>query len=273
MIGFNNGAFQELKEITIPITSLSINRGYGAFEFLEVVNGRSFYGDRHLKRFRKTMKILKLSTQFDDRLKAILDEIIEQNELKDAFVKLFILPHETRFEIGYQAALYVFPTSMPAYPPSFYSDGVRLVMKQFDRFLPEAKSTNYLAGQFWMNEQTDDRVVDILFHNGETVQETSRGNVFAIKDGQIITPGENVLEGVTRGLVIELLNAQQKQVKEMELPIEMLLTADEVFLASTTKHIMPVTSLDDQPVGDRKPGPVTRHVMQTFLKHRQNYSN
>jgi branched-subunit amino acid aminotransferase/4-amino-4-deoxychorismate lyase len=271
MIGFDNGVFRELAEISIPITSLSINRSYGAFEFLEVINGKPFYGDRHLKRFLKTMAILKLTTKFDDQLKWILDELIERNKLTSSFVKLFVLPHEVKFDGICQAALYVFPTQMPDYPTSFYTDGVRLVMKQYHRFLPEAKSTNYLAGQYWMNEQTDQRVTDILFHNGETVQETSRGNVFAVKNGNVITPSKNVLDGVTRRVVIELLKEQGIPFKETELPIETLLTADEVFLASTTKHIMPVTTIDDRTIADGKPGKFTQKVMQAFQHHFRNY--
>ncbi|WP_321286675.1 aminotransferase class IV [uncultured Sunxiuqinia sp.] len=271
MIGFDNGVFRELAEISIPITSLSINRSYGAFEFLEVINGNPFYGDRHLKRFLKTMAILKLTTNFDDQLKWILDELIERNNLTSSFVKLFVLPHEVKFDGIYQAALYVFPTQMPDYPTSFYTDGVRLVMKQYQRFLPEAKSTNYLAGQYWMNEQTDQRVTDILFHNGETVQETSRGNVFAVINGNVITPSENVLDGVTRRVVIELLKEQCIPFKETELSIETLLAADEVFLASTTKHIMPVTTIDDRTIADGEPGKFSKKVMQVFQHHCRNY--
>ncbi|MGQ7870204.1 aminotransferase class IV [Sunxiuqinia sp. sy24] len=271
MIGFDNGSYRTLAEISIPITSLSINRGYGAFEFLEVIQGKPFYGDRHVTRFLKTMRLLKIKTDFDEHLVEVIAELIERNQLKNGFIKLFALPHEAAFKESYKAALYVFPTQMPDYPTSFYTDGVRLVLKPFDRFLPEAKSTNYLAGQYWMNEQTDPRVVDVLFHNGKTVQETSRGNLFAVKEGKVITPAENVLEGVTRGLVLEILKAQQIPYAEAELPLTDLLTANEVFLSSTTKHIMPVTTLDANPVADGIPGPITQQVMEAFLLLKQQY--
>ncbi|WP_299578491.1 aminotransferase class IV [uncultured Sunxiuqinia sp.] len=271
MIGFDNGSYRNLSEISIPITSLSINRGYGAFEFLEVINGKPFYGDRHVSRFLKSMRLLKVKTNFDDRLGEVIAELIERNELWNGFIKLFALPHEAVFQAHYEASLYAFPTQMPDYPASFYADGVRLVLQAFDRFLPKAKSTNYLAGQYWMNEQSDPRVTDVLFHNGKTVQETSRGNLFVVKAGKVITPSENVLEGVTRGLVLEILKAKQLPFAEAELSLEELLTADEVFLSSTTKHIMPVTTLDDHQVADGKPGPITREVMEAFKQHKQAY--
>ena len=178
MIGFNNGVFQDLSEINIPITSLSVNRGYGGFEFFEIVGGRPFYGDRHLTRFRHTLELLKLKISYDELLDEIIGDLIRRNHLEHAYMKLFALPHETIFGGGRPASLYVFPTDMPAFDSALYKDGAKLVLRNFRRFLPEAKSTSYLAGQFWIDEQADDRVVDVLFHNGHSVQETSRGNVF-----------------------------------------------------------------------------------------------
>ncbi len=271
MIGFNNGVFQELSQITIPVTSLSINRGYGAFEFFEVVRRRPFYGDRHFARFVNTMDILKLKTEFQDQLAEIVEELINCNEMDDFYIKLFALPHENNFSGFYEAALYVFPTLMPTYGASLYRDGAALVTKNFQRFLPGAKSTDYLAGQFWMNEQADPRVVDVLYHNGQTVQETSRGNIFVVKDGMVITPAENVLKGVTRGLVLEILNAEQIPHAVTNLGLETLHTADEVFLSSTTKHILPITTIDGQAVGNGKPGLFTQKIMAAFARLKAEY--
>lgn len=264
MIGFNNGVFQDLSEINIPITSLSVNRGYGAFEFFEIIHGKPFYGDRHLARFRHTLELLKLKISFDEQLDQMVGELIQQNHLDHAYMKLFALPHETSRGAGRLASLYAFPTDMPAFDPVLYQEGAKLVLKNFQRFLPEAKSTSYLAGQFWMDEQTDDRVVDVLFHNGHSVQETSRGNVFVVKDNTVITPANNVLMGVTRGLVIELLAHHGFLHAEAEVSLALLNSADEVFLSSTTKHILPITEIDGRRVGKGKPGPVTKEVMQAF---------
>ncbi|HKJ43279.1 MAG TPA: aminotransferase class IV [Sunxiuqinia sp.] len=266
MIGFNNGKYQELSEITIPIMSLSINRGYGAFEFLEVINRKPFFGDRHAARFQNTMKVMKLKTEFDDRLNEIIAATIDRNDLENYFMKLFVLPHESMSGGLYLGALYLCPAVMKPYNPSLYSVGAHLIMKQFDRFLPAAKSTNYLFGQYWLDEQTDPRVTDILFHNGETVQETSRGNVFIVKDGAVVTPAKNILKGVTRELVLELLAEMGILHAEAPVRLPMLLSADEVFLTSTTKHLMPITQIDDTKIGDGKPGEITRKVMQEFQK-------
>ena len=267
MIGFNNGVFQLLSEIAIPVTSISVNRGYGAFEFFEVVRGRTFYGERHLSRFKRSLEILRLKTEFDDQLEAIVETIISQNQIHNAYLKLFALPHETTFGNGYRkTSLYIFPVQMPSFDSVLYTEGARLITKGFVRFLPEAKSTNYLAGQYWMDEQTDPRIVDVLYHNGHSVQETSRGNVFVVKDGTVLTPADHVLKGVTRSLVLEILVHHGILHAEAEVSLALFHAADEVFLSSTTKHILPITNIDGRIVGQDNPGPVTREIMDAFQK-------
>ncbi|MHA7110895.1 aminotransferase class IV [Sunxiuqinia elliptica] len=264
MIGFDNGSFRDLSEISIPITSLSINRGYGAFEFLEVINGKPFYGDLHVTRLQNSMNLLHLKTGFNDQLKEVLAALIAKNNLRNAFIKLFVLPHTAARNGWYEGALYAFPTTMPTYAESLYTHGARLVTKQYERFLPEAKSTNYLSGQFWMDTCPDERVMDILFHDGQTVQETSRGNIFVVKNGQVITPADRVLKGITRELVLDLLEQLALPAQERSIELLELTGVDEIFLTSTTKLVVPITTIDDWTVGDGTPGPITQQVMTQF---------
>ncbi|WP_372774573.1 aminotransferase class IV [Mangrovibacterium sp.] len=271
MIGFSNGVYHSVSEISIPITSISINRGYGAFEFFGIVKGRAFYGDRHLNRLRRSMQILRLKTNYDEQLEEIVEAVITKNQLSDAYLKLFVLPHDTAATDHRQASLYVYPTQMPLFDSLLYEEGGRLVTKNFQRFLPEAKSTNYLAGQYWMDEQNDSRVVDVLYHNGHSVQETSRGNVFIVKDGTVITPAENVLNGVTRGLILECLSKNGILHAEAEVSLALLYSADEVFLSSTTKHILPITQIDGRNIGSGKPGRLTREMIRVFQQLKDSY--
>jgi len=271
MIGFDNGLFRELKVISVPVTSLSINRGYGAFEFFEVINGKPFYGERHLDRFDRSLRLLKLAIDFRERLPKIIEEVIRHNQMEHGYIKMFALPHTPRTGEYYQAALYIFPTKMPQFDASLYEQGAKLALKEFSRFLPEAKSTNYLAGQFWSDEATDSRTVDILYHNGTTVQETSRGNIFIVKNGKVITPEKQVLKGITRSVVSDLLKEGQFSYSETEITLEELMQADEVFLASTTKQIMPIVQIDGQTIDNGQPGTITRQIMKEFQRIRENY--
>jgi branched-subunit amino acid aminotransferase/4-amino-4-deoxychorismate lyase len=95
---------------------------------------------------------------------------------------------------------------MPALDSDLYRTGAKLTTRLFQRFLPEAKSTNYLAGQYWNDRQTDPAMADVLFHDGTAIRETSRGNVFMVKTGRVITPGQEVLFGVSRSIVLDIMD-------------------------------------------------------------------
>ncbi|WP_163715480.1 aminotransferase class IV [Mangrovibacterium lignilyticum] len=271
MIGFNNGSYEEIDKIAVPITSLSVNRGYGAFEFFEIINHRPFYGERHLVRFRRSMELLKLYTDFDNDLQEIVNQLIQRNKIEHSYIKAFALPHDIAFEGTKKASLYVFPIDMPMYDPKLYTNGAQLILKKHRRFMPEAKSTNYLASQYWMDQEENKQVVDVLLHDGINIQETSRGNIFLVKDNTVLTPAEGVLKGVTRGLVIELLAEKGLLHAETDVSLSMLFSADEVFVSSTTKHIMPIIQIDDVVIGDGKPGPVTCKIREAFLRLRHDY--
>lgn len=273
MIGFNNGIYEPIAAIGVPVTSLSINRGYGAFEFFEITNGRPFYGERHLARFKRSLQILNLRTDFDDQLEAVVSEVIRLSEIQHAYLKLFALPHDLNcMDDGVRkAALYVFPTEMPLFDPILYKEGARLITHYYQRFLPEAKTTSYLPGQYWMDKECDPMVADVLYHNGRTVQESSRGNIFVVKDGAVVTPADGVLKGITRGLVLELLPEMGILHTEAEVSLDLLYGADEVFVSSTTKHILPVSKIDDKLIGSGKPGPITCKIRERFMQLKYEY--
>jgi branched-subunit amino acid aminotransferase/4-amino-4-deoxychorismate lyase len=273
MTGFQNGIFRELSEIGIPITSLSINRGYGAFEFFEVINHKPFYGERHFARFRHSMHCLKLKTAFDDQLAQVVGELIDRTPFPDFCIKMFALPHDSFHDGCYDASLYIFPVFMPDYDRSLYENGAHLLLKNYLRFMPEVKSTNYLAGQFWSDEITDRQIVDVLFQSEGIVSETSRGNIFSVSNGKVTTPGQHILKGITRSIVIEILAGLGIAFEETTIHTSELLSADELFLSSTTKLILPVTQIDGTPVGNGKPGEITQRIMTEFQKIRESFRN
>lgn len=264
MIAFNNGKYQSLDEISIPITSLSINRGYGAYEFFEIINGKAFYGKDHLERFDETLRLLKLEIDFNNRLQEIVEELIRCNKLQNAAIKLLALPHDQNGKVPHRAHLYIIPISGWSYDQNLFENGAKLVTKQFQRFMPRAKSTDYLAGQFWNDQLTDPTIIDILFHNGQTILETSRGNIFVVKNGCVFTPAKNVLLGITRQVILEILKDLNINFSLTAISLNELLNTDEVFVCSSTKRVMPIVKIDGQIIGDGRPGEITKTLQQAL---------
>jgi branched-chain amino acid aminotransferase len=101
------------------------------------------------------------------------------------------------------------------------------------------------------------------------VTEGSSSNVFAVSGGVLRTPplAAGILEGVTRGVVLRIARAARMPVQEAPLRPEELEQADEVFITSTVREIVPVTRLGDRPVASGQPGPVTRRLHAAFREY------
>jgi len=272
MIGFNDGLYQPIADIQIPITSLSINRGYGAFEFFEVLNQKPFYGDRHLTRLRNSLKELRISTRFEEELEQIVNEIIKRNKIINSYISIFVLPHVENDTSNYEGSLYMFPTQRKKLSDELNFNGAKLLLRKYERDIPKAKSTSYLFGQFLRNECEQEDALDVLYYNGETIQETSRGNIFIVKSGVVLTPAESVLKGITRSVIIDILNKNNYLFQEKEITIEQLFNADEVFVTSTTKHVMPIVEIHNQQIGNGKSGEITLQLLNEFRKIRDAYT-
>ena len=110
----------------------------------------------------------------------------------------------------------------------------------------------------------------ILLNSRREVTEASSCNVFVVKDGIIMTPplDHQILPGITRKLVIESLAAEGVEVQEVPVTAEVLFSADEVWLTSSSKEISPVTSVDDKPVGNGQAGEVWLKAITAFNKHK-----
>ncbi|MDA3891722.1 MAG: aminotransferase class IV [Salinivirgaceae bacterium] len=272
MIGFNNGKYEQLENINIPITSLSINRGYGAFEFFQIINGKPFYGERHLARLKNTLKELRIFTEFENELPQIIDNSILKNKLNDCYIKIFVLPHSADNVANYSGSLYVFPTEMPVYDDALYKNGGSLLLRNYQRDMPLAKSTSYLFGQFMQNDCFETNAIEVLYYNGTTIQETVRGNIFIVRNGFVHTPFNNVLKGITRSIVIDILKENSYQFTEKEITIEELFAADEVFITSTTKNVMPIVEIHKHTIVNGNPGEMTQQIMREFQKVKELYN-
>jgi len=273
MIGFKNGEFVDESQVTVPVDSLMVNRGYGAFEFLGIKNGNPFYMERHMARFQNSLKMLRLSIPYSiPDVQMLVQSLIEKNNLTDFHLKLFALPLSNSYsEPLIETGLFMIPVIMPVYPTVMYQTGTNLILKEYTRFLPQVKSTSYMPSVLWQNEVEEAKALDVLYHTNRIIRETSRGNIFMVRQNQVLTPGSLILKGITRSIVLELLIEKHISVSETEVPSSDLFSADEVFVTSTTKEIVPIVRIDKQVIGNGKPGPVTRMVMEEFKKLKESY--
>jgi branched-subunit amino acid aminotransferase/4-amino-4-deoxychorismate lyase len=272
MIGYSIDKFVDVNLIHIAADSVAVNRGYGAFDFFGIINGKPFFLDRHLDRFFNTMKLLRLRIPHSKQeMEQLILSLVKKNGLDEFHMKLFAYPKADYSGEFINCELYIIPVIIPDNTAYDYVNGVTLITKEYQRFLPEAKSTNYLPLVYLQHEISQAGAVDVLYYSDNYIRETARGNVFMVKSGKIFTPGEKMLKGITRSVVIDILQEHKIPFAETNIRLHELLEADEVFLASTTKKILPVNQINEKRISDRKVGPVSDFLIQHFWQIKKSW--
>jgi branched-chain amino acid aminotransferase len=160
------------------------------------------------------------------------------------------------------------PLTLPA--AGLYRDGVAVITLRMVRAADAAhgaKVGNYLSSLLALKQAKDAGAHEaiVLDATGRVVEGTT-SNVFIVRDGAVITPPEDsgALPGITRAHLLEVAAETGRAVRCEPLTPEDLASADEVFLSSSIREVMPVVRVDDHPIGDARPGPVTRALHAAF---------
>jgi branched-chain amino acid aminotransferase len=187
--------------------------------------------------------------------------------------------------IGLDPALCPSPTiviiAQPLVAPAaaLYETGVDVILATTRRNLPSAlspqiKSLNFLNNILAKREALAAGAFDSVLLNWEGhLTECTISNLFFVTDGRLHTPSLEcgILDGITRSMVLHLAKEQNLTVEEGRFTPGQLYRSDECFVTNTSMEIMPVTSVDRQPIGDGKPGPLTRTLRKRFSGAREQF--
>ncbi|MEK7255150.1 MAG: aminotransferase class IV, partial [Bacteroidota bacterium] len=257
-----NGKLVPAEQATLHASDLAILRGYGMFDFFLVKKGQPLFLDDYLDRFEKSSRILHLHVPFSrQELTRQIMEVVRANGLTEGGMRLVLTGGYA--SDGYSPStpnLIIMEHPAPVYPVERYEKGVKLMLHEYHRTFPSAKTINYIVGIYLLPQMREAGAEDILFHSGGNIYETTRANFFIVlPDDTIVTAGDGILEGITRMKTLEVAK-RHYHVEERDLALEELKTAREAFITASTKGVMPVVQVDDQVIGNGKPGEVTRHI-------------
>jgi branched-chain amino acid aminotransferase len=173
-----------------------------------------------------------------------------------------------------KAQVIIIADNIKLYPQEMYDNGMKIITAGTLRNAPEAlnprvKSLNYLNNIMAKIEAINSGVMECLMLNSQGhVAEASGDNIFAVKGNRLMTPTTwcGALEGITRDKVMELAREQGLEVSETVMTRYEIWTADEAFLTGTAAEVIAVTELDNRFVGDGRPGPVTKSLIEAYRK-------
>ena len=262
---FLNGQIVSADEAAISPFDIGLLRGYAVFDLLRTVGGRPFLLAEHLQRLHASAKQLGLTVPYsDEQIAEAIDELLARNGHTEATIRLVLTggvsPDGMHFEDAVPT-FFILTHEMKLPPASLYETGGKLLTHLHRREAPQAKTTNYLTMLRHRDDLADEGAMDLLYHDGEVIAEAASASFYVVRDGVIYAPEAEVLWGTVGSLVLERAAASGRKVVVAEVTLADAFSADEAFLTSTTRGVLPIVQLDDNVIGDGSVGPVTRELM------------
>jgi branched-chain amino acid aminotransferase len=281
-VAYMDGRFMPLAEATIPILDRGFLRSDVTYDALHVWKGRFFRLQDHIDRFRASIAGLRMELPHtDEELRDILMECVRRTGYRDAFVMVMcsrgVQPPGTRDPRLCRNRLYAYVTPfLWIANEEQRRDGWKLILSKTQRIPPEAldqriKNFHWLDLTMSLFEAYDqDAHTTVLPLADGTITEGPGYNIFVVKDGALATPDRGIFEGITRRTVTEIAADLQMKCEVRPVRVEELDEADELFSSTTAGGITPITSYNGKPLGDGKPGPVTKRILELYWKRHED---
>jgi len=268
---FINGVFMPESAATVPVTDLGLVRGWAVFETIRTYNGRLFRLAEHLARLRRSAELVHIPYAWEGQeLATLVVATLDRNSFAESVVKVLLTAGSSVADHSFRAdtpALYITVKPLVGFPPELYEQGIALITFPHERFMPEAKITNYVDAAIATTQAEQAGAWEALYidRNG-LVCECTTCNFFGVRSGSLIAPGHGILKGITRAEILQLACDMGITVDESNLSADNLNELDEAFITATLVEVMPVTVIDGRPVGTGRGGPMTRQLRDAFLQ-------
>lgn len=267
-----NGKVTDVASARFHFNDLGVLRGYGLFDYFRTYNGRPFQWDWYWERFERSARILRIPCPVtQEEARQIVSELFTLQGGEDCSFRFLLTGGFTDDSISMDTPnLIIISEDLHKEVPGENEKGIRVMTYEFVRDLPMLKSTDYKHLLILRRDFQEKNVSDVLFHKDGFISELSRSNVFLINGNKLITPDENVLEGITRRTVLELARPDF-DIELRPVTLQETLEAEEVFTTSSTKRVLPITGIDDRVIGSGKIGPKSQILLDRINELVRNW--
>jgi D-alanine transaminase len=271
-----NGEYMPLKEARISVLDRGFTFGDGVYELIPVYKQQIFCLDAHIKRLDNSLSSIYMENPFSlNQWQEILNKLIKNNtdEFQSLYVQVTRGISERDHSINFDAKPTVFVMNK-SIKKTDNSKGIRAVTSEDIRWQRcNVKAITLLPSVLLRHEAAQKNADEAILLRDNRVTEGAASNVFIVKDRIVSTPVKDnfLLPGITRDLVVTLLNEAGIQCNETTIMREDLLTADEIWITSSTWEIVPVIKLDEQPVGDSRPGKMWHESTRLYQEFKDTF--
>src|SRR5256885_7045415 len=274
---FINGKYLSQRDAKISVFDHGLLYGDGIFEGIRAYNGRVFKLREHIDRLFCSGKAILLNIPMaPEEIRRAVIETCRRNNIRDGYIRLVVTRGVGTLGLNpnrcKDPSVIIIADTIQLYSPELYENGMEIVTVATTRNLhgalnPAIKSLNYLNNILAKIEANNAGCEEAIMLNAQGfVAECTGDNIFIVKAGQILTPplSAGALYGITRGVVIEIAREERLGVSEPNLTRYDLFNAEECFLTGTGAELIPVVKIDGRVIGNGRPGPVTRRLVDKY---------
>jgi len=274
---FHNDRVLPIEQVRLSPGQAGLLNGWGLFTTIRIVEGIPFAFERHWKRLVRDAERTHCPFPFEEEtVRAQMSELLRANNVREGCARIYAIYNQVGFwrsdEKFPQADLLLYSAGLPT-----YREPARLGLREHGRHaaspLAGVKVTSWLNNVWSLHEAQQagfDEVV-LLNERGE-VAECTAANIFCVRGGRVATPplSAGCLEGITRGVLLEIGATAGVPVEERTLRPEDLYAADEVFISSTNRSMLGVSEINGHKIAGA-PGPVTKKLEKVFAGYMREY--
>ena len=271
-----NGEFMPIENAFIPVLDRGFIFGDGVYELIPVYSRRPFRLGDHLQRLQASLDSIRLNNPHaESEWHQLIGRLIELNESEDQSLYLQVSRGVAKRDHAFPKAATptVFVMSNPLLPPAAdqIERGVGAITAADNRWLRcDVKSTSLLPNVLLRQLAVDAGCAEALLLRDGMLTEGSASNAFIVKNDALLAPPKSnlMLPGITYDVVLELAAANDVPYRVRNINESELRNADEIWITSSSREILPVTILDGKAVGHGRPGPLFQRMHGLYQKYK-----
>jgi len=269
LVHFLNGKFVTDDGLFISPRDLGFARGYTVYDFLVTYNNQPFKLNEHIERLFRSAEIIELQIPWSKKQITtwVKETLNKNNKETEKTVAIYLTGGIGNYM--YQAEE---PTLIMIISPKIerslndYKKGIKVKAIKYRRPYPEAKTNFYIEGVRQLAKIKNDNIAEIIYYDDLQVFEGAGTNLFAVIDNKLVTPKSNILYGITRNTLLEILQLDIP-VKVQNFTFNQLLNASEIFLTGSYSQVRGVIEINGRVIGNGKVGKITKEVTKQFTEY------
>ena len=272
-----NGEYLPISEAKVSVLDRGFIFADGVYEVIPIYGRRPFRLHQHLDRLSNGLKSLQIPAPFPDiEITKIIEKIVSLATSEDQSIYLQITRGVAPRDHAFPGKITptVFIMSNPLTEPDIDTvKGINAITLDDIRWQwCHLKTISLLPNVLLRQQAYDQDASEALLIRDGMVTEGAASNLLIVKNGEIITPPKDhqLLPGVTRDLIIEIAARDHLPYRERSITLEELQQADEIWISSSTKEIVPIIQLDGIAIGNGQPGPVWRGIVERYRKYKDD---